>query len=83
MTEHVEHVPSEVPGDLLRGLRETAGWSQDDMAERMDVSRARVAAIEGGDLETMMVHTLRRYVEALGLTLHVEIEHGGDRIPIV
>jgi transcriptional regulator with XRE-family HTH domain len=83
MAEHVEHVPSEVPGGPLRQLREAAGLSQEDLAERMDVSPARVAAIEGGDLETVMVHVLRRYVQALGARLHVEIEHGQDRTPIL
>lgn len=83
MTEHVEHVPSEVPGSPLRELREAAGLSQEDLAQRMDVSPARVAAIEGGDLETVMFHTLRRYVQALGATLHVEIEHGQYRTAIL
>jgi transcriptional regulator with XRE-family HTH domain len=83
MTEYVEHVPSEVPGGPLRELREAAGLSQEDLAERMEVSPARVAAIEGGDLETVMVHTLHRYVQALGARLHVEIEHGQDRTAIL
>ena len=83
MTQHVEHVPSEVPGEPLRELRQAAGLSQEDVAERMDVSPARVAAIEGGDLETVMVHTLHRYAQALGATLHVEIEYGADRVPLI
>jgi transcriptional regulator with XRE-family HTH domain len=83
MTQHVEHVPSEVAGGPLRELREAAGLSPEDMAERMEVSPARVAAIEGGDLETVMVHTLRRYVQTLGARLHVEIEHGQDRTAIL
>jgi transcriptional regulator with XRE-family HTH domain len=83
MTEHVEHVPNEVPGGPLRELRQATGLSPEDLAERMDVSPARVAAIEGGDLETLSVHMLRRYVQALGATLHVEIENGRDRTAIL
>ncbi|QCU78228.1 XRE family transcriptional regulator [Citricoccus sp. SGAir0253] len=83
MTQHVEHVPSEVPGTPLRALREAAGLTQEDVADRMDISRAQVAAIEGGDLETVRLHLLHRYARALGAALHVEIEHGEDRLPLI
>ena len=41
--------------------------------------RARVSRLEGGDLERSQVDTLRRYVEAVGGTLHVEVEYAGKR----
>lgn len=83
MTEYGEHVPNEVRGGPLRELREATGLSPEDLAGRMDVSPARVAAIGGGDLETVSVHTLRRYAQALGATLHVEIENDRDRTAIL
>ncbi len=44
--------------------------------------RARVSRLEGGDLERSQVDTLRRYVEAVGGTLHVEVEYAGKRIEL-
>jgi hypothetical protein len=33
-------------------------------------------------LERSQIDTLRRYVEALGGTLHIEVEYAGERIEI-
>ena len=46
------------------------------------VSQNRVSRIEHGDIERAQVDTLRKYVEALGGTLHVEVEYGDERIQI-
>ena len=42
----------------------------------------RISRIEHGDIERAQVDTLRKYVEALGGTLHVEVEYGEERIQI-
>ena len=46
------------------------------------MSQNRVSRIEHGDIERAQVDTLRKYVEALGGTLHVEVEYGDERIQI-
>lgn len=49
----------------LHALRERAGVSQADLADRLSVSRPRVSAIERGS-DDLRVSTVKRYVEALG-----------------
>lgn len=66
----------------LRELRETLNITQTALASALDVTQARVSAIERGDFERASVDTLRRYVEALGGHLRVEVELGDDRIEI-
>jgi len=66
----------------LRQLREALDVTQVELAELLQVSQNRVSRIENGDIERSQVDTLRRYVEALGGTLHVEVEYGGERIAI-
>ena len=41
-----------------------------------------MSKIEHGDIEHTRVDTLRRYAEALGGTLHIEIEVGGKRMTV-
>ncbi len=52
------------------------------LASRLHVSQNRVSRFEQGDIERAQVDTLRKYVEALGGTLRVEIEYGDERIQI-
>ncbi len=66
----------------LRELREEADLTQTELAERIGTGQRRVSKIEHGDIERTQVDTLRRYAEALGGTLHVEIEVGDRRMTI-
>ena len=70
--------------------RQDAGLTQEAMAERIGVSKARVARIERRDFEDCPLGLLRRYVKALGdgfgldVTLRRPVEAGtaaaaGDR----
>lgn len=63
-------------------LREALCLTQTDVAERLNVTQTRVSALERGDVGRASVDTLRRYVEALGGQLRVEVEVGADRIQI-
>jgi transcriptional regulator with XRE-family HTH domain len=72
----------EVRAYRLRDLRQASDLTQVEVAERLQVSQNRVSRIEHGDLERVQVDTLRRYVEALGGTLHVDVEIGDERIKI-
>jgi hypothetical protein len=46
------------------------------------MSQNRVSMIERGDIERAKVDTLRRYVEAVGGELRIEVELGDERIQI-
>jgi predicted transcriptional regulator len=79
---HKRRMLDDVRAYRLRELREAAELTQVELAARLDISQNRVSRIEGGDLERSQIDTLRRYVEALGGTLHIEVEYAGERIEI-
>ena len=54
-------------GDLLRSFRESAGLSQEELAERAEMSVSGVSALERGERKRPYPHTLRRLADALGL----------------
>ncbi|WP_248305432.1 helix-turn-helix domain-containing protein [Agromyces sp. H66] len=72
----------EVRAYRLRELREASELTQVELAERLQVSQNRVSRIEHGDIERAQVDTLRRYVEAVGGHLRIEVELGDERIQI-
>jgi predicted XRE-type DNA-binding protein len=71
-----------VLGYRLSELRERAGLSQTEVANRMGVKQPRVSAIEKGDPAQMEVETVRRYVAALGGRLRL-VAGFGDHDEIV
>lgn len=64
---------AEVRSYRLRELREQTAMTQVQLAEALDVSQNRISRIENGDIERTQVDTLRRYVEAFGGKLHIEV----------
>lgn len=64
---------AEVRAYRLRELREQAAMTQVQLADALDVSQNRISRIENGDIERAQVDTLRRYVEAFGGKLHIEV----------
>lgn len=64
---------AEVRAYRLRELREQAAMTQVQLADALDVSQNRISRIEHGDIERTQVDTLRKYVEAFGGTLHIEV----------
>ena len=80
--EHKRRMLDEVRAYRLRELRESLGLTQVELADLLDVSQNRVSRLEHGDLERSQVDTLRRYVEAVGGQLHIEVEIGDRRIQI-
>lgn len=72
----------EVRAYRLRELREASDLTQVALAVRLNVSQNRVSRIEHGDIERTQVDTLRKYVEAVGGHLRVEVELGDERIQI-
>ncbi len=82
VNDHKRRMLDEVRAYRLRELREALDLTQVELADLLDVSQNRVSRLEHGDLERTQVDTLRRYVEAVGGTLHVEVEIGERRIQI-
>lgn len=79
---HKKQLLEEVRAYRLRELREASELTQVELAERLRVSQNRVSRIEHGDIERTQVDTLRKYVEAVGGRLRVEVELGDERIQI-
>mgnify|MGYP005988016351 CR=1 FL=1 len=67
----------------LREIRQALELTQVEVASRLQVSQNRVSRIEHGDVDKAQINTLRRYVEALGGTLRVEMEFGAESFPLV
>jgi len=71
--EHKQRMLAEMRAYRLRELREQAAMTQVQLADALDVSQNRISRIEHGDIERTQVDTLRRYVEAVGGKLHIEV----------
>jgi transcriptional regulator with XRE-family HTH domain len=67
----------------LRRLREEAGLTQTQLAERLGVTPARVAKIENRELNRVRLGLLRRYIEALGGELTVEAVFGEGPLRLI
>lgn len=65
---------------LLAQLRKRQGLTQKAVAKEMDVSQARVSAIEAGQVEATEVGTITKYVSALGGRLRLVADFGDDQI---
>lgn len=79
---HKKRMLQEVRAYRLRELREASDLTQVQLAGRLQVTQNRVSRIEHGDIERTQVDTLRKYVEAIGGRLRVEVELGDERIQI-
>lgn len=79
---HKKRMLEEVRAYRLRELREASDLTQVEVADLLQVSQNRISRIEHGDIERAQVDTLRRYVEAVGGNLRVEVELGDERIQI-
>jgi predicted transcriptional regulator len=82
VAEHRRRMLAEVRAYRLRELREQRLLSQAEVAASAGVSQRRVSGIESGDVAKAQVSTLRRYAEALGGQLRVEVEIDGDRYQV-
>lgn len=79
---HKKRMLEEVRAYRLRELRETSDLTQIELAARLNVSQNRVSRLEHGDIGRAQVDTLRKYVEAIGGELRVEVEIGDERFHI-
>jgi len=79
---HKKRMVEEVRSYRLRELRKASDLSQVELAQRLNISQNRVSRIEHGDIERAQLDTLRRYVEAVGGELSVEVSIGDERFLI-
>lgn len=79
---HKARMLEQVRAYRLQELREARELTQQQVADRLGVKQNRVSNIERGDLANVQLDTLRRYVDAVGGTLRIEVELGDDRIQI-
>lgn len=73
---------AEVRAYKLRELREMLALTQSDLAQSLEISQRRVSEIERGRVNFTKVDTLRRYADALGGTLRVEVQVGEESYQI-
>lgn len=79
---HKERMLAEVRAYRLRELREGAGLTQAQLAERIGVGQRQVSKIERGDLDNAKIGTIRRYLEAVGGGLAIEYVLGDQRVQV-
>ena len=79
---HMARMLAEVRAYRLRELREMLAMTQTDVAEVLEISQKRVSEIERGDVDRTQVDTLRRYADAIGGTLKVEVQVGDQTYQI-
>ncbi|MCB4208842.1 helix-turn-helix transcriptional regulator [Arthrobacter sp. UM1] len=79
LSKHKNRMMSEVRAYRLRELREEAGLTQAEVAERIGVGQRQVSKIEHGDLDSTKISSIRRYLEAIGGSLVIEFSTGESR----
>lgn len=77
--KHKARMLAEVRAYRLRELREQAGFTQAELADRIGVGQRQVSKIEHGDLDNTRIGTVRRYLEAVGGELTIEYVMGDYR----
>ncbi|WP_234507996.1 MULTISPECIES: helix-turn-helix domain-containing protein [Thermus] len=58
--------------ELLTYLRDHRGFTQEEVAQRLGVSRSRISQLETAAGLSLTLETLARYAQALGLSLRLE-----------
>jgi transcriptional regulator with XRE-family HTH domain len=64
----------------VRRLRQARGLSQEDLARRVGVSKTQVYLVESGRTQSPQPGKLRRYAQALGVSLDY-LQYGHDPEP--
>jgi transcriptional regulator with XRE-family HTH domain len=82
--EELRKIDQEIEGELLemdlRALREAAGLTQGELAQRVEITQSQLSKLERR--EDHRISTLRRYVEALGGSLEICAMINGKRIKL-
>lgn len=80
---HKQRMLAEVRAYRLRELREAAGLTQAQLAERIGVGQRQVSKIESGDLDSAKIGTIRNYLRAVGGDMAIEYVLGDQRVQVV
>ncbi|MDH6277934.1 transcriptional regulator with XRE-family HTH domain [Aurantimicrobium minutum] len=80
--EHKKRMMAEVRAYRLKELRKELHITQVELAQQLQVSQNRISRIEHGDIEKSQVDTLRKYVEAVGGTLTLEVQVGDRKFQL-
>jgi predicted transcriptional regulator len=80
--QHKAQLVAELRAYRLAEIRESYGFRQDEIAERIGVSQSRISRMERGDIERAGLATIRDYIEALGGEMEVLAKFGDERIVI-
>lgn len=76
---HAGHARPKTETNALRNLRHSQNLTQAELADLLYVTQERVSALERGGVARAQIGSLRRYVEALGGRLHIEVDLNGER----
>jgi transcriptional regulator with XRE-family HTH domain len=82
VNELVEKLEAEIRAYRLKELRKELNITQVELAQLLHVSQNRISRIEHGDIEKSQVDTLRKYVEAVGGTLTLEVQVGDRKFQL-
>jgi transcriptional regulator with XRE-family HTH domain len=78
----VEKLEAEIRAYRLKEVRKELNITQVELAQLLHVSQNRISRIEHGDIEKSQVDTIRKYVEAVGGTLRLEVEIGDQKFQL-
>ena len=67
----------------LRQARKSCDLTQVQLADAMGVSQNRISRMENGDIDSMSIDTIRRYVEALGGSITVVADLPTGKVSLV
>ena len=80
--KHKRRMLAEVRAYRLRELREEAGLTQVQLAERIGVGQRQVSKIENGDLDSARIGTIRSYLQLVGGGMAIEYVLRDQRIRV-
>ncbi|MGB8212336.1 MAG: helix-turn-helix transcriptional regulator [Anaerolineales bacterium] len=61
-------------GVILRQARESAGLTQEELAQRLQTKKSSISRIEN-HADDVRLSTLRRYADAVGANLQIRLAH--------
>jgi transcriptional regulator with XRE-family HTH domain len=66
--------------DFLMALRSSRGFSQTDLAAKMECTQSRISKLENGKDDDLRIGEFRDYVRALGMDLSFLLTKNGENI---
>ena len=70
---HKKRMLAKIRAYRLRELRKQAGLTQAQLADRIGVRQRQISKIECGEFEDLKSSTIRRYLEAVGGSLPIDV----------